>query len=172
MKPQLVVTIVSPDRPGLVDLVSEVIAKHGANWESSRMVRLGGRFAGVLLATAGAGDVEQLTNALEALGTSDMSISVARADAPAPSEGLNLSIQLVGQDRPGIVHDISAALAQRHINVEELHTDCSDAPMAGGQLFTLRAELRCGADLDVTELRDTLEALAHDLMVDISLAAG
>jgi glycine cleavage system regulatory protein len=169
VKTQLVVTIVSPDRPGLVDLVSKTLVAHDANWESSRMVRLGGRFAGVLLASVDPQGADALASALSKLGNDGMKVIVDRSGEATAAEGRTLVLELVGQDRPGIVHDISAAIARRNVNVEELHTECDDAPMAGGQLFKLRAELRADASLDRDELRETLEGLAADLMVDLSI---
>jgi glycine cleavage system regulatory protein len=81
-----------------------------------------------------------------------------------------LRLELVGDDHPGIVRDVSHALAQRGINVEELSTECISAPMSGEPLFKATADLRIPADLSIDELRATLEELAHDLMVDITLA--
>ncbi len=170
MKAHLVVTIISPDRPGVVDAVSQTVVNHGANWESSRMVRLGGRFAGVLLASVVPERADALEAALHALEVDGLRLIIERAKVRADVKGRTLTIELLGQDRPGIVHDISAALARREVNVEELHTECDDAPMGGGQLFKLRALLRGSTNLDLDELRDTLEGVANDLMVDISLA--
>ena len=45
-------TVIGPDRPGLVEAIAAVIARHGANWEESRMAQLGGQFAGMLRVTA------------------------------------------------------------------------------------------------------------------------
>ena len=172
MKTHLVVTIISPDRPGLVDLVSKTLVRHDANWESSRLVRLGGRFAGVLLASVDPARADALETDLVKLGDGGLKVTVDRAEDDVETDGRHLVIELVGQDRAGIVQDISAALASRHINVEELHTECEDAPMGGGQLFRLRAELRAAVDLNTEELRETLEGLASDLMVDISSREG
>ena len=44
----LVLTLIGPDRPGLVEAVAEVVAAHGGNWLESRMARLAGKFAGIL----------------------------------------------------------------------------------------------------------------------------
>jgi glycine cleavage system regulatory protein len=75
----------------------------------------------------------------------------------------------VGQDRPGIIRDISAALAALAVNVVELHTECIPAPMSGEMLFIARAELLRPGELDVEVLRETLERIAADLMVDVVL---
>ena len=77
-------------------------------------------------------------------------------------------LELLGQDRPGIVREVSHALASRGVNVEELDTACSSAPMSGETLFRARARLRLPADVPEEELRETLEKLADELMVDVA----
>ena len=72
-------------------------------------------------------------------------------------------------DRPGIVREIARALAARGVNVEELRTHTSSAPMSGEALFHARARLRIPSDASLDTLRATLEAIAHELMVDVSL---
>jgi glycine cleavage system regulatory protein len=78
-------------------------------------------------------------------------------------------LDLVGADRPGIIRDISRALALRQVNVDELHTECTSAPMSGEILFNARAKLRVPLDTAVEDLCEVLEEIASDLMVDITL---
>jgi glycine cleavage system regulatory protein len=95
---------------------------------------------------------------------------VARSEPEPPaSDARELRLEILGSDRPGIVHDISQALADRDINVDELRTEIMSAPMSGELLFLANAELLIPADLDLDLLRKDLEALAHELMVDIDL---
>jgi len=165
---RLVLTLIGPDRPGLVEAVAEAIAAHGGNWLESRMARLAGMFAGILCAEVPEGSGPALRAALSALESRGMRIVVEGEGASAPPPRL-MELTAVGQDHPGIVRDISQALARRGINIEELTTDRTSAPMAGGMLFTARARLQVPADLDVAALRSDLERLAHDLMVELTL---
>jgi glycine cleavage system regulatory protein len=80
-----------------------------------------------------------------------------------------LRLEILGSDRPGIVHDISEALAERGINVDELRTEIMRAPMSGELLFLANAELLVPISLSLDSLRKDLEALAHELMVDVDL---
>ena len=164
----LIVTLIGVDRPGLVDRVSSVIAKHEGNWEASRMSRLAGRFAGILLVSVSEAHAESLAGQLADL--EGLRVTVETSET-AEDDGAHrtLRLGLVGNDRPGIVHDIAHALAERSISVEELSTDCTPAPMAGGTLFHLEAQLRCPSDVADEDLRGRLESLAHELMVDILL---
>ncbi|MBT8492323.1 MAG: ACT domain-containing protein, partial [Deltaproteobacteria bacterium] len=167
---RLVVTVLGPDRPGLVEAVSKVVEGHGGNWEASRMVRLAGRFAGVLLVTSSDDVVDRLATDLRALGQEGLQVVVERGDDDAPPDSRAMELELVGHDQPGIVRKVSAVLASRGVNIDELDSTCESAPMAGHNLFKVHAMVRAPMALDVAALRAELEGLAGDLMVDISLA--
>lgn len=170
MTTSLVLTLIGDDRPGLVEAVSLTIASHGANWLESRMARLGGKFAGILLVDAPDELADALSHALQRLDQRGLQVVVERtASGVAPVAGRQFQLELIGQDRPGIVRDISQALAGRGVNVLELVTDCVSAPMSGEVLFQAWAKLALPADLSEEELRILLEGLANDLMVDVTL---
>jgi glycine cleavage system regulatory protein len=171
MPASLVITIIGPDRPGLVESVSRAISDRGGNWTRSRMAHLAGQFAGILHVTIDPQAADDLKAALEQLAGESLSVTIARDDvAPVvPSPGLTLKLDLIGQDRPGIVREISRALAARGVNVEELATECESAPWSGEILFKAQATLHAPADTDLDTLRRDLEAIAQDLMVEISL---
>ena len=170
MAQSLVLTLIGADRPGLVGALSKAIAGHGANWLESHMSRLAGKFAGILLVSVPEAQAQPLTDALHALQSEGLRIVVETSGPEEPGEShLALELNLIGQDRPGIVRDISRALAGRGVNVEELSTRCSSAPMSGEMLFHATARLQLPAGVRVDELREALEELANDLMVDITL---
>lgn len=171
MNTALVITVIGPDRPGLVERLATLVSAHGGNWLESRMSRLGGEFAGILRIAIPA-DREPLLIAglseLQAVGLT----SVARRDeapATANTPGPLVTLDLVGQDRPGIVRHIAAALAARGANVEELITECVSAPMSGEPLFKAKARLALRSESDLPQLRAELEAIAADLLVDLTL---
>ncbi|MDH3520372.1 MAG: hypothetical protein OEM49_07930 [Myxococcales bacterium] len=166
----LVLTVIGPDRPGLVEALAETIADHGANWLESRMARMEGRFAGLLHVSIPDGYAESLEQALESLKERGLRVSVQSSNAVAlVEETQRLRLELVGQDHPGIVRHISHALAERRVNVEDLDTSVSSAPMSGEVLFRARASLRLPGDLSLEELRETLEKIANELMVDLTI---
>ncbi len=92
----------------------------------------------------------------------------ARPRAPAPFPHARAQLALSGQDRPGIVRDVSRVIAERGANVEELESEVQSAPMSGEQLFRARYVLSVPATFDLAELRLHLEALAGELMVDVA----
>ncbi len=170
--PDLVLTLIGPDRPGIVEAIAEPIARHGGNWLESRMAHLAGKFAGILRIEVPAGREASLTAALGALEAGGLKLTIEAGPAAAAEAGSRAFVlELVGLDRPGIVREISHALAERGVNIEELTTDRNTAPMSGELLFRSRARVSVPARTDPQGLRERLEQLAGDLMVQIALAA-
>jgi glycine cleavage system regulatory protein len=170
MPASLVLTVIGPDRPGLVEALSETVAAHEANWVESRMARLGGHFAGLLRVQLDPARTEALTAALAQLESAGLRVQLeVEAQAPTSDADAPLVLELTGQDRPGIVRDVARALARQGVNVEELETACEPAPMSGEILFRARARLRKPASLSDEALRAALEPIANELMVDIAL---
>lgn len=171
----LVFTMIGADRPGLVDRLSGVVAEHGGNWERSRMVRLGGRFAGAVEISVPDARTDELRAALHALEGSDglrVSVEDAGADpdvSATPTDRPTVTVSVTGTDRPGLVHAVSAALAGTGANIEELTSTTTNAPMSGGPLFVATATVSLPEQLGLDDLRAPLEALADHLMVDIDL---
>jgi glycine cleavage system regulatory protein len=170
----LVLTLIGPDRPGLVEAVSSIVAAQGGNWVESRMTQLAGKFAGILRAELPAdkvaGAVEALA-ALEARGLRVVVETAGRVDQPAEGALVRMSLELVGVDRPGIVREISRLLAESGVNVEELVTNRTSAPMSGEVIFWARATVALPASTPLEDLRRGLEKAAADLMVDVTLDA-
>ncbi|PWV63535.1 glycine cleavage system protein R [Plasticicumulans acidivorans] len=171
MQASLVLTVIGPDRPGLVEAVAAVVAAHGANWEESRMAHLAGQFAGMLRVTVAQPQRAELEAALQQLAGSGLTVTVARAEQQAAEVPPRfLKLHLIGQDRPGIVREIADALARRDVSIEQLDTRCVSASMSGETLFEAEAVLAVPAGLGLSELQLALEALANELMVDLNLA--
>lgn len=164
----LVMTIIGPDRPGLVGRLSAVIADHGGNWLESRMARLGGQFAGILRIQVPSEREQKLLAALQSL--EDLSVSTYKDTVAAAPVAQSLAkLEVVGHDRPGIIRQISEVLAQHRVNVEELGTHCESAPMSADLLFHATATVRLPAGCSLAQLQAALETIAADLMVDIAI---
>ena len=170
MQHSIVMTIIGKDRPGLVDSVASLVAAHDGNWLESRMSRLGGHFAGILRAEVPKEKAAALLQALKQLETTGLNV-VVHADPSPPTAGKRaLSVlEIIGQDRPGIIRDISHALAGYGVNLEELHTECVSAAMSGEPLFKARATLNIPESCNLSELLKHLEKIAADLFVDVTL---
>jgi glycine cleavage system regulatory protein len=170
MAASLIVTIVGPDRPGLVNLISDRVTALGGNWLESRMANLAGQFAGIVHLHIPEANAEALRAAFLELEAQGLRIVVTRgSDAAGAPTGRRMKLELVGQDRPGIVRDISHALASRGVSIDELITDFVSGSMSGESLVRASAQLRVPAQVSTVQLRQALESLANDLMVDLTL---
>ncbi len=171
MNVSLVMTVIGEDRPGLVDSLAKLIAEHDGNWLESRMSHLCGQFAGILRVEVAEAKAERLKDALMALEESGLRLVIASDSVAGAAAGSTrgMRLELMGQDRPGIVRDISQALADKEVNVEEFQTECVSAPMSGESLFKAEALLKIPEELSLEELKGELERIAADLMVDIVL---
>ena len=167
----LVLTVQAPDKPGLVEAVAAVVARHHGSWLESRMASLAGRFAGILLVRVPNEDEAPLRADLAALQQEGMELSIhSSLPSASPVKRRILHLELVGLDRPGIVRELSQVLAASQVNIDELETRCAESSLYGGDLFTAKARLSVPEDVSSAELRTALEGIANDLMVDLSLA--
>lgn len=171
MNQSLVMTVIGDDRPGLVELLARTVAEHGGSWLESRMSHLAGKFAGILRVSVPQDQAAALLATLTGLESQGLRVSSEEA-----TEGLQkaqaLRLELVGADHIGIVRDIAALLTRARVNVEEFTTDCVPAPMSGQMLFRATALLGLPPGMSQDDLHRDLEDLAHDLLVDISLASA
>ena len=171
MQIPLVMTIIGPDRTGLVESVARAVAEHGGNWLESRMCRLGGEFAGILRVEIPVEKKSALLAALPKLQLNGLQI-VVRDDAKISEKisGKQTLLEIVGADRPGIVREITSALARANVNVEEFSSEVVSAPMSGEELFKARARLQLPENCNLAALKLDLEKIAADLLVDVSFA--
>lgn len=161
-----VLTVIGDDRPGLVEQLSTAISSHGGNWLDSSFSRLAGKFAGILRVEVPAAQAEDLKTALANLTPLKVVVEAAADNAEA-SRSRCLTLTLVGQDRIGIVREVSQVLARMSVNVEDLATHTASAPMSAATLFHARAKLKAAAGLDAAALRQELERLSDDLVVEL-----
>lgn len=169
----LVLTVIGEDRPGLVEALAQLISEHEGSWSESRMARLAGHFAGVVqvhLPDARAGG---LIAALPGLAERGLQASVVDSDWSLANVDPHdtFRLELVGQDRPGIVREISSALSALGVSVQDLRTVVESAPMSGERLFRIQAELVPPPNVELEQVRAALECLADELMVDVTLEA-
>jgi glycine cleavage system regulatory protein len=171
----LVVSFSGPDQPGLVNAVSETVAAFGGSWLESRSAGLAGRFVGIVEVDIPDQAVEAASRALAGLDARGLRVAIEAGLPAGPTGGMDapgpaLRLELVGHDRPGIVRDVTQALTRQGVNIEELSSWLSSASFSGQPLFHVTARLTVPAGLDARGLRDGLEALAREIMVDISVA--
>lgn len=170
MTKTLILTFIADDRPGLVERIAKTVAEHDGNWLDSRMAHLAAKFAGVAKVEIDDGKASTLEAALQNLQSEGFHLVVEDATDDVLAEpGQLFDLELLGPDHPGIVRDISHFLAERGISVEEMETDIREAPHTGGTLFHAWAKVRAPMGLGDDAFGDALDALADELMVEITV---
>ena len=169
MTTYLVLTAIGEDKPGLVESLAEVIADNSGNWLESSMSQLAGKFAGILRVSVNDSEADQLISALD--GISDqLTLVIEQANSEVEIESpQTVELNLIGNDRPGIIREFSHALASLSVNVEQLSTECISAPMSSDILFKAKANLKVPVGLELELLQREIERLADDLIVEVHL---
>ena len=165
----LVLTVIAQDQPGLVERIAQCISEHGGNWLESRMSRMAGQFAGILRVDVPLDAHSGLVTALEELQGHGIRVQIAAGGTEPSVVWQAIRLELVGNDRPGIVRDITRLLSSHGVNLESLNTEVVPAPMSGELLFQAQAVLGVPQSLSLEQLQTHLETLADDLMVELKL---
>ena len=170
----LVLTFLGRDKPGLVNAISEKIAAHGGTWLESRLAHLAGEFAGIVLVGAPEANIAALTAALRDVEANGLRVTVERSEpAPADADYTNytsLNLALFGNERPGIVRDVTQSLTGLGVNIEEFSSSLESAPFTGLEMFRAQARLLVPSGVSRAEVQKTLERLAAEIMVDLSVS--
>ena len=164
-----ILSITSPDKPGVVEKIASTIESCEGNWLESRLAHLAGKFVGVVRVGIDEKNASNLQEKLTTLSSSGITISAEQSGDDSPATRKTQSFSVVGPDRLGIIKEISKALARQDINVEELETHLSSMPYSGDPIFEANGQLSMPAGFDASALEERLEAIANDLGVDIQL---
>ena len=171
-KEYLVITIVGPDKRGTVADITEVIVAHQGNIEESKMARLGGEFAVIMLISLSNGNKLALQADLNELDGPEVKIFVKETDLARLKvfEGfVPYEISVIGADHEGIVHEVAEQLAAARIQIETMDTNVTPAPVTGTPLFSMQATIQVPPEFTLNQLRDKLNDLSDELFVDIDV---
>ncbi len=164
----LVMTLIGPDRPGLVEQLSQVVSDHKGNWIESRMAHLAGHFAGILRVQCPDSEREALVTGLQKVG--GLAIHAEEelpAEPPKKRPAKSFQFDVMGNDRPGIVRELAAAIVEAGGNVEELTSNLESAPHAGHPVFHATGAVTLTPPASRQSLSTALESLSPDLSVTI-----
>ena len=173
MRKHLVMTLTGHDRVGIVEDVTKLLLGYDGNVEASRMSRLGGEFAMLMLLSVPAAKFEALSQGVLSLKDEGYAVTTRptkRGYSAKYAGWLPYQIHVSGADHEGIIHHITHHLAQRGINIETMDTGMTYAPMSGTPLFTMTAIVVVPADLPYHNWRDELEAIGDSLNVDTEVS--
>ncbi|MFZ6026944.1 MAG: glycine cleavage system protein R [Chloroflexota bacterium] len=174
-KTYLVITFVGPDKPGTVASITKVTSRHQANIEESRMARLGGEFAVIMLISLPEDERETFLDGLKALETLGLNVFSRETNLArlAMLEGyVPYEVLVFGADHEGIVHQVAEYMASEGINIETADTQVTKAPLTGTPLFSMRAIVQAPPALTLHRLRVKLNEVGDSLGVDIEVKLG
>ena len=164
-----ILTFIGDDRPGYVNEIAEVVRQNHGNWLESRMVKLEGKFAGLVRIEAPTNKIKVLKQALVDLAHNEFSLSLEDLNESAPNDNLKYELDILGNDRPGIIHEISLALSEHGINLIEVSSNVSPAPMSGLPMFSCYAVVEISPALELDAVDEQLTAIADSLGLEIRL---
>ena len=166
---QLVLTIIGPDRSGLVDeLSSAVLANHG-NWLASNLSHLCGHFAGILQLEVAEEHLSQLESAVHNIPDLEVKIEAGQEQVSDTSQKLNFVI--TSNDRPGIVQELSGVLRHKGASILHFTSKQQSAPNWGVPLFSAEATVSLPSGLSKDDVIEALESITSDLIVDVEAEA-
>ena len=162
---QLVLTLIGKDKAGLVEQLATVINSHNGNWMASNLSHLAGYFAGILQVEVAEQDLPGLTAALDNI--TDLDIRVQHGLPVETNEQQQLKFVITGNDRPGIVRELSSVIKHKGTNIIHFESSKQSAPNWGVPLFNAVATVELPSGLSRDEVVKALEAIATDIVVDI-----
>lgn len=174
MRSSIVLTLTGADRVGIVEEVTKVLLDSGANVETSRMARLGGEFAMLMLVSVPPSQADAVDGALARLGESGYKVTTtqtqhARAESHVGWRAYRIEVD--GADHEGIVHDLVSGLSRRGISIESMETSVSAAPVSGTPLFAMNAAVVVPPDLPESQWLSALDDAARQSNVDVRVSA-
>ncbi|AWB67304.1 amino acid-binding protein [Saccharobesus litoralis] len=163
----LVMSLITQDKPGIIENISNLVSEYKGSWQASNFCQLAGQFAGIVEIKISPEATEALSKALLALRQSGYTLDIVESSPNNEAQQACHVIAITGNDRPGIVKEVSSAIAKLGANVVRLNSKTSPAPNWGGELFHAEVEVKLSSD-DLDQVKESLEQLADDLIVDIN----
>jgi len=172
MRKNIVFTLTGSDRVGIVESVTKMLLEYDGNVESSRMARLGGEFAMLMLVSVPVDQLLNLEKGVEKFSQQGFKVTVSQTDqsyALKYAGWLPYQIEVKGADHEGIIHQVAQYLTKRGINIETMDTGIIQAPMSGTPLFTMVAVVMTPPGLSSKDWGNQLDDVADELNVDIQV---
>ena len=172
MKTRVILSAAGSDRPGLTRSLADAVLAAGGNWLESHLSRLGGRYVGSVLVELDAGKLAAFADAIRSVDASGLAVTLVAAGEEPAANGEMLRLELVGQDRPGIVREVTSVLADLGVNIEDFATSTENGAWSGERLFRLAARLNIPPGTTSDQVRSALEAISGEIMVDFTFSAS
>jgi len=172
MKTKVILSAVGSDRPGLTQALAETVLGAGGNWLESHLSHLGGKYVGAVLVEVEQDRLPALTDAIGKIDASGLHVSMVAAGETVDSAGHPLSIEVVGQDRPGIVREVTAVLTRLGANIEDFGSSTQKSAWSGEPIFRAEARVRVPPEVSFEQVQSALEAISGEIMVDLTVTPG
>ena len=166
---QVILIVTGSDRPGLTKALADAVHAAGGNWLESHLSRLGGKYVGSVLVELDAAALPDLEARVRSVDANGLRVSVVPADDEPQPGGDALTVELVGQDRPGIVREVTAVLAALGVNIDSLATSTEHGAWSGEPLFRAEARVTLPRGVDQDEVQAALEGISGEVMVDFTV---
>lgn len=170
MTVRVILSVAGSDRPGLTQALADAVLAARGNWLESHLSRLAGTYVGSVLVALDPADLPRLEERILAVDASGLRVSIVPAgDSPAAS-GTPLWVELVGQDRPGIVREVTTVLSALGANIESFTTATENSAHSGEMLFRMNALVTIPGGKSADEIQTALEAISGEIMVDFTFS--
>jgi glycine cleavage system transcriptional repressor len=175
MTTNFVLTLTGSDRIGIVDELTGLLLERGGNVETSRMARLAGEFAILMLVSLPEDQLSRLDANLSELSSRGYKITTTvakRSYTESTSSWLPYRIEVQGADHEGIIHEVAHYLSGLGISIETMESETSAGPTSGVPLFGMNAQIVVPPALSVERWQLELELIGRRMNVDIRVSAG
>lgn len=170
MKAKMILSAIGSDRPGLTRAMADAVYGAGGNWLESHLSRLGGKYVGAALVELEVDRMPVLEEAVRNIDATGLHVSLIPAGEETREDGETLRFELVGQDRPGIVREVTGVLAALGVNIEDFASGTERGSWSGEPLFRAAARLTLPTGVGADRVRDALEAISGEIMVDFTIS--
>jgi len=171
----LLVVVHGYDQPGLIADLSRRIFQAGGLVSTSKMMKLSKEFSIVMHVSCQHADVKSVIDALhkskeqDRLGGCEVQVRQVAVDAAGSLEQrYSATVNLTGEDRPGLLYHLSEVLAAHGLNIDHMQTE-QHAPLGAKQNFTLHGHVIGDVEPDQKALGRAIEKLERDLSVACKL---
>ncbi len=167
---ELVLAVIGRDRAGVVASLADVVRFHEGNWKRSELAEIAGTFAGVVVVEVGDDRVDELLTNLLILRDQGLHVTAQQVEEPlAAPEVDEVRLRLTGQDRPGVVHQVSAAISEAGVSISRLGTVTDLPGTDGGRRFEITAQLSVPVGTDLDAVLDAIGEVAVNLGIALDV---
>lgn len=167
---RVVLSVTGSDRPGLTSALADAIVAAGGNWEEGHLSRLGGLYVGSVLVGVAADRLGELADAVRGIDSAGLTVVSTPAGDDAETTGPTMLFELIGQDRPGIVQQVSRVLADLGANIESLSSAEETGAWGGERLFRAEIEATLPDGVSPEQAQAALEDISGEIMVDFAFS--